>query len=85
MQTAPSMVAYLAEDNFELVDKLAPSPEVVYSEFELIGALKTAPVRRNAAKMRPISIVLRGFLCGATVAHPWRKSLRQCARLVSFM
>ena len=27
MQTAPSMVAYLAEDNFELVDKLALSIE----------------------------------------------------------
>ena len=44
MQTAPTRAAYLAEDNFESVDKLPPSPEVTYTESDLIGAIEVAPV-----------------------------------------
>ena len=82
MQTAHSAVPYLAQDKFERVDKLTQSPEVAYGEFHGFGAIEVASVRRNAAKMLSISTVLTRNFRGATVAHPWRTCLRQCARLV---
>ena len=85
MQTAPTRAAYLAQDKFEWVDKLAPSPEMAYGEFHGFGAIEVASVRRNAAKMRSILIVLTRNFCGATVAL-WRIGARSnCARLVYFM
>ena len=85
MQTAHSTAAYLAQDKFEWVDKLVPSPKVAYSEFHGFGANEVASVRRNAAKMRSISVRLTSIFCGAAVAFLSRESLRLCARLVSFM
>ena len=85
MQTACATAAYMAQDNFGWREQLAQTPEVTYSESDNIGANNGAPVRQYIKKTRPISVVLRGFFRGATVAHPWRTILRECARMVSFM
>ena len=77
--------AYLAQDKFEWVDKLVPSPEVVYGQFHGCGATKSDVAGLYVEKIGSISIVLTRNFCSATVAHPWRKKLRHCARLVSFM